>query len=341
MDILLCELLLTVLAALVAVSLSLCAVFDSQFIDTTKKKTMNMYYGHILNLAAQALISPEDDDDALLPQNNDGVSLVPSKEEIEKWRKKGPLGKPHIAVYIQRSPQRLAEFEKYSNGKRIPRDNSTRWNSWYHIINASMAETMRPAITHFCTKYYDITDRSKTYTASVVLNPTQKWQAFPELQWSDEWITAARKQVGNLWEKEYKKKELDALPGSAGITADLELTDFDIWMESKRERTLDEDEYARYCSSQRMDLRKGISFDARKWWSETSRRLEYPNLSKMALDLLSIPAMSASPERLFSTAKLTVTDRRNRLSPQAIEALECLKLWYKIGRLGEFTQPEK
>jgi len=40
--------------------------------------------GHILNLAAQALISPEDDNDALLPRNNDGVSLVPSKEEIEK-----------------------------------------------------------------------------------------------------------------------------------------------------------------------------------------------------------------------------------------------------------------
>jgi len=191
-------------------------------------------------------------------------------------------------------------------------------------------------------KYYDITDRSTTYTASVVLNPTQKWQAFSELQWSDEWITAARKQVGSLWEKEYKKKEPDALPGSIGIAADLELTDFDIWMESKRERVLDEDEYARYCSSQRIDLRKGVSFDARKWWSETSRRLEYPNLSKMALDLLSIPAMSASPERLFSTAKLTVTDRRNRLSPQGIEALECLKSWYKIGRLGdnmEFTQP--
>lgn len=128
-------------------------------------------------------------------------------------------------------------------------------------------------------KYYDITDRSTTYTASVVLNPTQKWQAFSELQWSDEWITAARKQVLDLWEKEYKKKEPDTSLGSIGITTDLELTDFDIWMESKRAKTLDEDEYTRYCSSQRMDVRKGVSFDARKWWSETSRRLEYPNLS--------------------------------------------------------------
>lgn len=115
-DILLCELLLTVLAALVAVRLSLCVVFDSQFINTTKKKTMNMYYGHILNLAAQALISPEDDDDALLPQNNDGVSLVPSKEEIEKWRKKGPLGKKasYRSLYstVPSTPCRIREILK-------------------------------------------------------------------------------------------------------------------------------------------------------------------------------------------------------------------------------------
>jgi hAT family C-terminal dimerisation region len=47
----------------------------------------------------------------------------------------------------------------------------------------------------------------------------------------------------------------------------------------------------------------------------------------MALDLLSIPAMSAEPERLFSAAKISITDRRNRLGIQSIEALECLKSW--------------
>jgi hypothetical protein len=33
----------------------------------------------------------------------------------------------------------------------------------------------------------------------------------------------------------------------------------------------------------------------------------------MALDLLSIPAISAEPERLFSDTKITLQDRRNRL----------------------------
>jgi hypothetical protein len=45
----------------------------------------------------------------------------------------------------------------------------------------------------------------------------------------------------------------------------------------------------------------------------------------MALDILSIPAMAADLERLFSGAKITITDRRNKLSGDVIEALECLK----------------
>ena len=47
----------------------------------------------------------------------------------------------------------------------------------------------------------------------------------------------------------------------------------------------------------------------------------------MALDILSIPAMSAEPERLFSGAKITISDRRNRLTVDTIQALQCLKSW--------------
>jgi hypothetical protein len=55
----------------------------------------------------------------------------------------------------------------------------------------------------------------------------------------------------------------------------------------------------------------------------------FPHLSLMAIDLLSIPAMSAEPERVFSGAKLTITDQRARLQGTTIEALECLKSWYR------------
>jgi hypothetical protein len=45
------------------------------------------------------------------------------------------------------------------------------------------------------------------------------------------------------------------------------------------------------------------------------------------LDILSIPAMSSDPERAFSAAKITLTDRRNKLSIEMIKYLECLKSW--------------
>ena len=50
----------------------------------------------------------------------------------------------------------------------------------------------------------------------------------------------------------------------------------------------------------------------------------------MALDILTIPAMSAAPERLFSSANITISDRRNRLHGDTTEAIECLKSWRKL-----------
>jgi len=61
------------------------------------------------------------------------------------------------------------------------------------------------------------------------------------------------------------------------------------------------------------------------YWS--ARRLEprWEDLAQMALEYLSIPAMSAEPERVFSGAKTTISDRRCSLGDEAINALECLK----------------
>jgi hypothetical protein len=38
--------------------------------------------------------------------------------------------------------------------------------------------------------------------------------------------------------------------------------------------------------------------------------------------------MSDECERLFSSAKLTIVDRRGRLKVDIIEACECLRAWY-------------
>jgi hypothetical protein len=58
---------------------------------------------------------------------------------------------------------------------------------------------------------------------------------------------------------------------------------------------------------------------------EERQKRDFPNLLRMALNILSIPAMAANPKRLFSSVGLTVTNRRNHLSIESIEALKCIK----------------
>jgi len=60
----------------------------------------------------------------------------------------------------------------------------------------------------------------------------------------------------------------------------------------------------------------------------------------MSVELMSIPAMSDEPERLFSSAKLLISDLRNRLGDDIIEAAECLKSWVKQGLIFGATESD-
>jgi len=51
----------------------------------------------------------------------------------------------------------------------------------------------------------------------------------------------------------------------------------------------------------------------------------------MALSMHSIPAMFAEVERVFSSSRILISDRRNRLGDSVIAAVECLKSWERAG----------
>jgi hypothetical protein len=57
----------------------------------------------------------------------------------------------------------------------------------------------------------------------------------------------------------------------------------------------------------------------------------------MALDTLSIPSMSAECERILSSTKKLLTDSRNGLQEEIIEATECLKA---CAMKGSFSSKE-
>ncbi len=64
-----------------------------------------------------------------------------------------------------------------------------------------------------------------------------------------------------------------------------------------------------------------------EWWK--AHHQKYPRLSQIALDLFSILIMSAECERVFSSAKTLITDRRNSLKEDIIKAYTLLKHWFR------------
>jgi hypothetical protein len=132
----------------------------------------------------------------------------------------------------------------------------------------------------------------------------------------------ARKIALDLWTGEYKPK-YSTISSSSHSSAST--NKFTIWARKHEVSTNFDDEYARYCASDIIPVSDSLA-----WWLELTQQRTYPNLSQMAIDFLSIPAMSAAPERCFSATKETITDKRNKLGSEVIQAFECLKSWYKL-----------
>jgi asparagine synthetase A len=58
----------------------------------------------------------------------------------------------------------------------------------------------------------------------------------------------------------------------------------------------------------------------------------------MAIDILTIPAMSDEPERVFSGARRTVSWDRTQMTAETLEMVECLKHWKRSGILKLFIE---
>jgi hypothetical protein len=81
-------------------------------------------------------------------------------------------------------------------------------------------------------------------------------------------------------------------------------------------------------------LEPGAVTDVIGYWARKRSDPKRKDLAKMALEFLSIPAMSAEQERVFCSEKITLDDRRCQLSDGAVNALECLKSWHRDGLIS-------
>jgi hypothetical protein len=94
-----------------------------------------------------------------------------------------------------------------------------------------------------------------------------------------------------------------------------EFTDFSQYYDSSDDEN-DIDEINQYLACK---VSKDSDLNILKWWKDHEN--EYPKLSILCAYFLAIPASSASSEREFSSAGLTISEQRTNLNPETIESI--------------------
>lgn len=94
-----------------------------------------------------------------------------------------------------------------------------------------------------------------------------------------------------------------------------------------------EDEYTQWRSEPCTEKGSSAAQNPIKYW--LGMRDRYPNLSRLALDVLSIPASSCECERMFSELGDLLEPRRRKISPTQLAAIQCVRRWRRAGLLDE------
>jgi len=222
--------------------------------------------------------------------------------------------------------------QEYLKKKHIP-------NTAIETLQASDRAHMRTSINNAWEKlneYYILLGKSPLYAASIILNPKLGLK-FLEKSWTSEkqlvWLRDAKVALENYFERWYTSVSLSVFssipstpePSLPTQARTHEPDDFEQWLtQSEETEVVEDNELERYYRRQP----ESIS-DPQQWWIE--HQSQYPRLSRLALDILAIPAMASDCERSFSLAKLTITSQRHRLQASTVEMLQLMKNWLRSG----------
>ncbi|KAM5529104.1 hypothetical protein FOXYSP1_16948 [Fusarium oxysporum f. sp. phaseoli] len=165
-------------------------------------------------------------------------------------------------------------------------------------------------------KYYTMTEDVPVYAAALLLDPSKRL-AYIQQNWPRDWHEAAIAGARDIWMTEYQglaiSKEPERRPAPLPSKKDAISTDSD---------NLDS-----FINALPLE----IDCTPLEWWSRLEQRAQYPRLSRMAIDILSIPSESAEPERAFSGARRTASWDRLRITCKNLEKVECIGNWLREG----------
>lgn len=173
-------------------------------------------------------------------------------------------------------------------------------------------------------QYYVMMDDSDVYAAALMLTPRYKFHYF-DRQWRGKfkpWAIKAKKAMNERYQA-YCDVVKPTVDRQLAEQSETELNPIDSFLSTAVPIGPAVDELTDYNKHPPVVLPAGVNVI--EWWIQ--QRSTHPRLAQWALDVLSVPAMSAECERVFSRAKLTLTPLRNRMNADIIEAVECLSNW--------------
>jgi hypothetical protein len=95
-----------------------------------------------------------------------------------------------------------------------------------------------------------------------------------------------------------------------------------------------QDEFENYCEE---TPSYELNISPIEWWTQEIQQKRWPRLSLFALDVLSIPAISDKPERVFSGARRTITWDKAQLDPDTVKIREILHNWKRTDILRDLS----
>ncbi|KAF5236482.1 hypothetical protein FANTH_11250 [Fusarium anthophilum] len=187
-------------------------------------------------------------------------------------------------------------------------------------------------------KYYTKLDETPICYAATVLHPGIQW-AFLTRAYSgrEGWIDKARYLIQTLWEEEYRDLPAQWEIADSNLPVAVrarEYNPFDSFQDElmsypNSEEESVADEFERWQSTKQDTFSKHDN--PLEYWS--AKRFEYPRVAKMAIDVLSVPAMAAECERAFFSAGSMVSSQRIRLDASTIAVTQTVRSWLKAGLL--------
>ncbi|KAG9384238.1 Dimer-Tnp-hAT domain containing protein [Pyrenophora tritici-repentis] len=178
--------------------------------------------------------------------------------------------------------------------------------------------------------YYDKLDRSPAYYAAVCLHLYYKF--YCDNSWRDKvgWLDTANARFQQLW-AEYKpvlplilrprapqassiNKVIGAFVNAGNDNEGVSLDEFERWKKHE----------PKWTAEQYIEEGNPVQY-----WMKL--RPKYPNLARLALDVMTIPASSSDCERMFSELGDLLEPKRRAIGSQLLAAIQLVRGWVGAG----------